>query len=89
MPTTFTARISILDGRLKLKLNDRNFLVDNGTRSIQLVTGQTYVVQWFVRGAPGATYTVNITAPRSAAGSITRVLNESGIDYGGFRFTAE
>jgi hypothetical protein len=87
MPT-FTATISTTDCRMKLKLNDKNYLIDNGSRTVQLRQGQTYIVQWFVRGAPGGSYTLEIESPQNAAGSITRTLNDGGMDYGGFRFTA-
>ncbi len=85
----FTASISIEAGMMKLILNGVNFLLVNDGQTKQrtrnLGAGK-HVVQWYVSGEPGTSYTLNISSPDSATTSITKKIKPIGKDYGSFSF---
>lgn len=85
----FTASISIEAGMMKLILNGVNFLIvedgEKKERTRNLGAGK-HVVQWYVVGQPGTSYTLDITSPDSATTSITKKIKPVGKDYGSFSF---
>jgi hypothetical protein len=88
MPT-FTAKISIANGVMKLNFDGDRFLLaksgETRSRSIQIGNGK-HVIQWYVQGQPGTSYTLDITSPNSAATSIKKTIKPIGKDYGSFSF---
>ncbi|MBL7733290.1 MAG: hypothetical protein JNM88_19135 [Chitinophagaceae bacterium] len=87
---TFTAKISIDAGFIKLNFNGDRFLLANAgqsrSRSEQNLKKGKHVVQWFVEGQPGTFYTLDITSPTSAITSIKKMIKPIGKDYGSFSF---
>ncbi len=85
----FTAKTSIDSGIMKLNFDgDRFLLVKSGEsrgRSVQIGNGK-HVVQWYVQGQPGTSYTLEITSPKSAEASIKKTIKPIGKDYGSFSF---
>lgn len=86
---TFKASLSIDDGIMKLIVNGKTFLLvksgETKNKSTDLGPGK-HVVQWYVEGAPGTFYTLEISAPESAVVSIKKVIKPIGKDYGSFSF---
>lgn len=58
----------------------------NDTATLKLQGGQEYTIQWFVRGEPGAKYTIQITKPKEAKFTHSATLDESKKDAGVFWF---
>lgn len=87
---TFTAKISIEDGIMKLNFDgDRFLLIKSGetrSRSMENIATGKHVVQWYVVGKPGTSYTLDITSPASVITSIKKVIKPIGKDYGSFSF---
>ena len=87
---TFTTIISIEDGIMKLNFDGDKYLLAKGgetrSRSMQNIPQGKHVVQWYVVGQPGTSYTLDITSPPSAATSIKKVIKPIGKDYGSFSF---
>jgi len=89
MPT-FTAKISVDNGIMKLNLDgDRFLLIKSGetkSKSLQNLSPGKHVVQWYVEGVAGTFYTLDITSPDSATTSIKKTIKPIGKDYGSFSF---
>ena len=88
--STFTAKILIDSGLMKLNFNgDRFLLISSGqtrSRSQQNLQKGKHVVQWYVQGQPGTFYTLDITSPTNAVTSIKKMIKPIGKDYGSFSF---
>ena len=54
----------------------------SGTSGSKTVSTGEHVISWVVRGAPGSTYSVAITAPPEAAFSKEAILDNSMLDAG-------
>ena len=61
----------------------------NGTATRSLAGGKEYTIQWFVQGAPGTKYKVQITKPAEAKFSQSATLDGTGKDAGVFWFTLD
>ena len=58
----------------------------NDTATVKLRGGHEYTIQWFVRGEPGAKYTIQITKPKEAKFTHSAALDVSKKDAGVFWF---
>lgn len=87
---TFKAKISIQAGFMKLNFDGDRFLLakdgETRSRSIDNIGNGKHVVQWYVDGVPGTTYTLEISEPASAAAVVTKTIKPIGKDYGSFSF---
>jgi hypothetical protein len=76
------AQVSIsFDGNTdvsQVKVDDVPVLLGTGTTTVEVGdSGAEHGIMWFVRGAPGSSYTVKITAPEEA-----RFSHEATVDSG-------
>jgi len=83
-------RISIYsDGcHVAVRLNDRCIIEDAGVCETEVESNTEHVVQWYIAGLQGQTYSIVISNPPSAEVQLTRVVGNSGKDFGGLRFWA-
>lgn len=65
----------------KVQFDSSGVKFASSSRTLDVAPGQ-HVVQWFVRGAPGTTYTVEVTEPAEAAFKFTATLDEAEKDVG-------
>ncbi len=79
---------STFSGKSSLWLYLDNYLVleNSGNLALEIHDGTGFIVHWFVSGTPGDQYTITISSPREAEFQLTRGLNSSGKDHGGFYF---
>lgn len=73
-------------GSLWLSIDDEVVIQNNDTTTIELAANETYFVHWFVKGNPGGSYSITITAPKEAQIQITRGIGKSGKDFGSLQF---
>lgn len=59
----------------------------NGVATRSLAGGKEYTIQWFVQGAPGTKYKVQITKPTEAKFNQSATLDATKKDAGVFWFT--
>jgi hypothetical protein len=83
---TLRASIYAEQGNLTLLLNAKVILTATGTYEVELAKGAEYVIQWFADGQPGSSYSITLSSPPEAEFQLTRVLGETGKDFGGTRF---
>lgn len=79
---------SIESGQMVVKLNGKTVVRNNASVTIELASGELFVLQWFVEGTPGSDYNITITSPLNARINRTRTIDETRRDFGGFDFFA-
>jgi hypothetical protein len=67
-------------------IDDVRVLVGEGTASHQVPDGGDHAMTWFVRGAPGSTYELKITAPATVKFDHKATIDASTKDAGLFWF---
>jgi hypothetical protein len=83
-----TVSASVSEGFLWLYL-DHVVIIENTERiSLEVESGQEYVIHWFVKGKPGTSYSITISSPKEAQFQLTRGLRVSGKGFGGLKFKA-
>ncbi|MBT1711750.1 hypothetical protein KK062_26145 [Fulvivirgaceae bacterium PWU5] len=83
---TLRASIYAEQGNVTLLLNAKVILIATGDCEVALKKNSEYVIQWFADGQPGSSYTITVWSPPEAGFQLTRVLGETGKDFGGTRF---
>lgn len=83
-----TASTFIGNGSLWLYLDERLILQDSDTLTMEIGQGEEYSVYWFLKGAPGSTFSITISSPRDAQFQLTKVIGGGGKECGGFLFEA-
>ena len=73
----------------QVKINDALVLLGNGEASVGLEGGPEHALTWFVRGAPGSSYTLKITAPDEAKFTHEATMDSSTMDAGLHWFTVK
>jgi hypothetical protein len=86
--TKLVASTFIGNGSLWLYLDNTLIMSNSDTITIELNSGEDYVVHWFIRGIPGSSYSITISSPREAQFQLTRVIGQSGKGMDGFQFKA-
>ena len=74
-------------GYISVRLNDACILEHTGSAEQEVDINQEYVLQWYVHGRSGSSYSVVISKPGQAEFQLTRLLSDGGKDYGGFKFS--
>jgi len=77
----------IESGCISVRLNDERVLENTGNVEHEVKMNQDYVLQWYVHGRSGSSYSIVISKPGQAEFQLTRLLSEGGKDYGGFKFS--
>jgi len=71
-------------------IDDQRIMVGEGSASIQVPDdGGDHALTWFVRGAPGSTYEVQLTAPETAKFDHGATIDSSTKDAGLHWFKVE
>ena len=78
------ASTSIGEGSLWLYVDNKLILTNSEQVMVDIEEDQEHIVHWYANGAPGASYTVAISAPRNAEFQLTKKLGSGGKDFGGF-----
>jgi hypothetical protein len=76
----------ISNGGLWLFLDEKLVLMNSDSLTVELNENEEHVVHWFVKGEPGGSYSISISAPREAQFQLTKGIGKSRKDYGGFQF---
>jgi hypothetical protein len=71
------------DGYLVVRLNDAVIIEGSSKYEAGLLPGG-HVLQWYVYGKPGTSYSISISSPESAEFQVTKKLRMMGRDCGGF-----
>ena len=79
---TFTGGASLFE----VSIDGKKLQFVNKTATVSLRGGLEYTIQWFVRGEPGANYTIQITKPKEAKFTHSATLDVSKKDAGVFWF---
>ena len=82
----FRASTHIENGALQVRLNDVEVIRNTAIYEHPLEKGN-YIVQWFVEGKANSSFIITISSPASAEFQLMRKLDETGKDFGGFRFS--
>jgi|GEM_PF-1070381 hypothetical protein len=82
----FRASTHVDGGSVSLRLD--NAVINDGVGfcEIPLSKGE-HVVEWFVEGAAHGCYGITISSPVAAEFQLSKRLDASGRDFGGFKFT--
>lgn len=82
----FRASTHIEEGTVELRLNNR--VISNRQRISEesLIKGD-YIVEWFAEGKAFGSFGITISSPLTAEFQLTRRLDSTGRDFGGFKFT--
>ena len=83
----FRISTHVEDGYMAVRLNDSCITKNTGVCEVQIEMHTEYIVQWFVQGLKGCTYTIIISNPGEAEFQLTHKLGISGKEFGGYRFT--
>ena len=83
---TFYAETTVEFGKLLLKIDGINVIIDSGTTDFYLPDNENFILQWFVKGVPGSSYSIKIKSPENASINLTKIIKPTGKDYGGFSF---
>jgi hypothetical protein len=73
------------DGFLWLYLNEKLVLRNSQSVTLEIENGE-HVVQWYVEGPSGGSYSITISSPAQAQFHIARVVGQGGKSFGGFQF---
>jgi len=66
---------------------DHNLVMQNSdSLTMDLGDDEYYIVHWFVSGDPGSSYSITISSPRGAQFQLTKAIDRTGKDSGGFQF---
>ncbi len=74
------------EGSLWLYLDNELIMQNSDLVTVELEEGREYIVHWFVKGAPGSSYSITISSPRDAQYQLTRGMGSGGKDFGGYEF---
>jgi hypothetical protein len=66
----------------RVRLAGKLVSFSGGKADVPVDAGKSYPLQWFAEGSPGSRYTVEVTAPKSAAFKHTATLDGDGADAG-------
>lgn len=69
-----------------VSIDGRKLQFSGDTATLKLTAAQEYTIQWFVRGDPGAKYTLQILKPKEAKFTHTATLDAAKKDAGIFWF---
>lgn len=72
-------------GSLVVRLNDVEIINGGGKYEAEIPPG-VHVLQWYVTGAPGSSYSISVASPVDAEYQLTRKVKKTGKDFGGFGF---
>lgn len=76
MPKQITIKRSGTVGLWKVSIDEHDIHFDGDTFTHDISPGE-HLLQWFVRGGVGSTYTIEVTAPPEAKFSYSHTLDES------------
>jgi hypothetical protein len=71
---------------LWLYLDNHLVMQNSDTLTMELGGDDGYTVHWFVSGAPGSSYSITISSPKGAQFQLTKAIDRTGKDSGGFQF---
>jgi hypothetical protein len=77
----------IAQGTLILYLDNQVIIQNCDSVTVELKSGQEYIVHWFVQGVTGTTFSINISSPKEAQFQLTRSIPKAGKDLGTFKFS--
>ncbi len=69
-----------------MRLNDV-VIIENTELYEQELEKGSYVIQWFVEGKVNTSFNITISSPGTAEFQLMRKLDDTGKDFGGFRFS--
>jgi hypothetical protein len=75
-------------GSLSVYLDSKLVIEDSDSATLQLEDACEYIIHWVAVGVDGSPYSITISSPNRAQFQLTKILGESGKDFGGFRFKA-
>ena len=82
----FRASTHVDSGNVLLRLDNR--LINDGVSFCEVPLGQgEHVVEWFVDGVAHGCFGITISSPVAAEFQLSKRLDGSGRDFGGFKFT--
>jgi hypothetical protein len=81
----FRVSTHVEEGYIVLRLNDNCITRNTGVWEVEIEAHTEYIVQWFVQGRKGSSYTITISNPNEAEFHLTCRLGNL-TDFGGFRF---
>ena len=85
--TKLVASAFIAQGTLAVYLNNQLIMQNSDSATVELETGQDYIVHWFVQGEAGTTFSITISSPTEAQFQLTRAVPKGKKDLGTFRFS--
>jgi hypothetical protein len=74
------------DGSLWLYLDTEVIIQNSDTLIMDLKEDIDYVIRWFIKGAPGSSYSITISSPKEAQFQLTKIVGSGGKDFGDFQF---
>jgi hypothetical protein len=77
----------IASGELWLYLDNKLIMQNSDSVTVELEEGTEYIVHWFVRGAPGSSYSITISSPREAQYQLTKMIGKNKKDFGEHKFS--
>jgi len=80
MPSNFEVAVGG-NALIRMFIDDSPLVINAGTASANLSPGE-YVLSWVVLGAPGDTYSIEITKPATAAWKTAVTIDTAGKDAG-------
>ena len=84
--TQLVASTYLGKGVLYIYLDGQIIMKDCDNITLDLKENTDYVLHWFVDSVAGTSFSITISSPREAQFQLTRVLKNSGKDFGGFTF---
>ncbi|MBX2894840.1 MAG: hypothetical protein KF763_05340 [Cyclobacteriaceae bacterium] len=85
--TKLVASAFIANGALAVYLDNQLIMQNSDAVTVELETGQEYIIHWFVKGEVGQTFSITISAPKEAQFQLTRAIPKAKKDLGTFRFS--
>ena len=71
---------------LWLYLDNQLVMQNSDNLTMELGDDEGYAVHWFVSGTPGSSYSITISSPKAAQFQLTKAIDKTGKDSGGFQF---
>jgi hypothetical protein len=71
---------------LWLYLDNELIMQNSDSLTMELGEDEGYIVHWFVSGMPGSSYSITISSPKGAQFQLTKAIDKTGKDSGGFQF---
>lgn len=85
--TLLRMSVHVEDGYIIVRLNDMCIAENTGVWEREIDPGSTYIIQWFVNGRKGSSYSVTISNPNEAEFHLTRTIGQTEKDFGGLHFS--